>query len=140
MLKQSLLKLLPILLLSFAQNAGMMKMGRCELAPTKFMAQQQSNESAEIDRLIKQLQSESNRERSKAALSLGKMGSAAQSAISELFTLLDSNPSYLRVNASLAIRQIVESTQAEIPQLLPLLKHPNPDVRADAVAAMLQNR
>jgi HEAT repeat protein len=142
MLKQSLLKLLPVLLLSFAQNAGMMDLLRCEVTPPKVMARRQGDENVEIERLTQQLRSESDTERNDAAIALGKMGTPAQSALTELFILIviSSSPKYIRVNASTSIRQIVESSEAEIRQLLPLLNHPNPDVRANVAGAIGNNR
>jgi HEAT repeat protein len=135
MIRQSLLKLLPVLLLSFTKSVGMIGVV-CELTPTKVMAQQQGDENAEVDRLTQQLRSQSDTERNNAAIALGKMGAAAESAISYLLKLLDSKPEYIRVNASLAIKQIVKSTQSETSSLLPLLKHPNLDIRANVATAI----
>jgi HEAT repeat protein len=135
MLKQSLIKLLPVILLSLAQCAGLMNLG-CELSPPKVMAQQQGDENAKIEKLIQQLRSKNDVECNNAAIALGKMGASAESAISDLSNLLDSKPEYIRVNASLAIKQIVKLTQSETSSLLPLLKHPNPDIRANVATAI----
>ncbi len=81
MLRQSsLLKLLPVVLLSVVQCAGIMNLG-CELSPPKVMAQQQGDENAKLERLIQQLKSANDTERNNAAISLGKMGTSARSAI-----------------------------------------------------------
>jgi HEAT repeat protein len=139
MIKKSLLKLLPVLLLSFAQNVGIVGLVNCELTPTKVMAQEQDDSSVEIDRLTQQLRSASNRKQNNAVIALGKMGASAQSVIPQLFTIIFvPYPEHIRVNASISIRQIVESTQSEIPKFLPLLNHSNPDVRAN-VATSISN-
>ncbi len=71
MLQQSLLKLLPVILLSLAQCAGMMSL-RWELSPPKVMAQQRGDENAKIEKLIQQLRSKNDAECNNAAISLGK--------------------------------------------------------------------
>jgi HEAT repeat protein len=114
-----------------------MDLARCELTPTKVMAQEQDDSSVEIDRLTQQLRSGNNTERNNAIIALGKMGTSAQSSLGILFVfIVIPYPEYIRVNASTSIRQIVELSESEILQLLPLLKHPNPDVRANVAAAI----
>ncbi|AFY94050.1 HEAT repeat domain-containing protein [Chamaesiphon minutus] len=137
MLKQFLLKLLPVLILSCAQSAGMMDLIRCEFAPPKVMAQQPGDENEEIERLTQQLRLRSDTESNKAVIALGKMGASARFAVRQLFVIIFAGePEHIRVNASTSIRQIVESSESEISQLLPLLKHLNPDVRANVAAAI----
>ncbi|NJR32705.1 MAG: hypothetical protein HC778_07655 [Chamaesiphon sp. CSU_1_12] len=137
MLRQFLLKLLPVLILSCVQSAGMMDLVRCEFAPPKVMAQPQGNEREEIERLTQQLRSRSDTERNKAVVALGKMGTSARFAVGGLFVMIVAGDlEHIRVNASTSIRQIVESSESDRSQLLPLLKHPNPDVRANVAAAI----
>lgn len=91
-----------------------------------------------VDRLIKQLQSAdiSVKERNRAILELGKIGSDAESACRYLLSTLFYSPQYVRVNSSNSILQIVKSSQSEIKQLFPLLSHPNPDIRANVAASI----
>lgn len=80
MLKQSLLKLLSVVLLSFAQCAGMMSLG-WELSPT-------NKQASTVPNLIPLLKDPDSRIRYIAADALGEIGDAAKSTIPQLIPLL----------------------------------------------------
>ena len=134
---KSLLKVLPITLLSFGSIVGMGGVARSET-----VVQPPDNQSQTINQLIQQLKIGDSQARLSAALSLGKMG---ESAIPSLIPLLKDSDADVRSNAVDALGEILQeqfftTVSADpkamyvlakfiAPNLTPLLRDPDEKVR-----------
>lgn len=124
---RSVLKVFPILLLSFGPVVGMYGVSRSEV-----MVEASVDQSQVINQLIQQLKTEDLEIRSNAAKSLGRMG---ESAIPALIPLLDNQDMWVRSSAADALGEMGESAKA-ISVLMPLRKDQDSLVRSRATKAL----
>jgi HEAT repeat protein len=151
---KSLLKVLPVVLLSFGPIVGMGGVVRSEV-----VVQQPVNQSQTIKQLIQQLKSgevetrssaaraleksdpkdsDTAEVRSSAARALGEMGESAKSAIPSLLPLLNDSDRRVRSSAASALGHMGESAKSLIPSLIPLLNDSDWRVRLSAKDALAE--
>jgi HEAT repeat protein len=140
---KSLLKVLPVVLLSFGSIVGISGVAR-----SQSLSSQQVSQSEEIDRLIQQLKSPDLKERSNAVKALGNMNELAKGIIPSLIPLLKDSDSEVRANTADALGEILEVpfftvvsidpverrmlAKSIVPDLTPLLEDPDEQVQLRA--------
>jgi HEAT repeat protein/AAA+ ATPase superfamily predicted ATPase len=96
----------------------------------------QNSINKEIADYTQKLRDKNDQERWNAAMTLGRIGPEAESAIPQLIeTLKDENP-LVRISAAAALGKIGAEAEIAIPQLINALKDEDEDVRSESATAL----
>ena len=93
-------------------------------------------QGADVDELVKQLQSGDNGERRSAARSLGEGGAESKAAVPALIKALKDRDTFVRRYSAQALGEIGPDAQAAVPSLATALDDPKKEVRSAAANAL----